>query len=137
VVPTLVLLGLALAAAGWARHGWRTVVVSGNSMSPTYHDGDRLLVRRGTARLRPGDAVVFRTPKVADRVSDDVDWLVKRIVAGSGDLVPAEMAAVVPDMRVRASHVLVRGDNPQSLDSRHFGYVPVADILGAVIRPIA
>jgi signal peptidase I len=35
------------------------VVVSGPSMVPTLHDGDRLLVWRG-ARVRPGDVVLAR-----------------------------------------------------------------------------
>ena len=30
--------------------------------------------------------------------------------------------------------LLVRGDNPRSLDSRHFGYVPTADVLGVALR---
>jgi phage repressor protein C with HTH and peptisase S24 domain len=49
---------------------WRRVVVHGDSMRPTLHPGDRLLVLR--LRIRPGDLVAIRTP---DRA------VVKRVTA--------------------------------------------------------
>ena len=39
---------------------WYPVLVRGPSMVPTVRDGDVLLVRRGGARVRPGDVVVAR-----------------------------------------------------------------------------
>ena len=42
-------------------------VVSGASMVPTYHDGDRLLVRYG-AKVRAGDAVLARDPRMPGRI---------------------------------------------------------------------
>lgn len=49
---------------------WRRVVVHGDSMRPTLHPGDRLLVLR--LRIKPGDLVAIRTP---DRT------VVKRVTA--------------------------------------------------------
>ncbi|GIG60798.1 hypothetical protein Lfu02_51700 [Longispora fulva] len=37
-----------------------TVLVEGPSMTPTLHDGDRLIARRGGRAIRPGDLVAAR-----------------------------------------------------------------------------
>ena len=42
-------------------------VVKGPSMVPTYYDGDRLLVRYG-ARVRAGDVVLARDPRLPGRI---------------------------------------------------------------------
>ena len=67
-----------------------------------------------------------------------VDWLVKRVVAVCGDRIPDEIRPAIggsdADTVVPSGCLLVRGDNPKSLDSRHFGYVPVADVLGVSMR---
>ncbi|MEV6970618.1 S26 family signal peptidase [Hamadaea sp. NPDC051192] len=110
----------------------RWLTVRGMSMEPTYLDGDRLLVVR--SRPRTGAPVVFEVPAAEgpSPVPTDVDWLVKRVVATAGQPVPPDLAqwgATVP-----AGHFLVRGDNPRSLDSRHFGFVPEGAALGRVLR---
>jgi len=83
-------------------------------MTPTLRDGDQLIVRVGRLPA-PGDLVVFRARDVVPESS--VPWMVKRA------------AHVAPD-----GSVTVRGDNARSQDSRHFGPVPGASILG-VARP--
>jgi len=93
---------------------WRLVVVRGDSMTPTLRDGDQLIVRVGRPPAA-GDLVVFRARDVVPEAS--VTWMVKRA------------ARVAPD-----GSVTVRGDNARSQDSRHFGPVPGAAILG-VARP--
>jgi len=118
-------LVLVVAVARW-RLRWLTV--RGVSMAPTYQDGDRLLVWRSGPRA--GAALVFQVPTRG--VPQDVDWLVKRVVATAGQPVPPgleQWGATVPP-----GHFLVRGDNPRSLDSRHFGFVPAGAALGRVIR---
>lgn len=133
----MIWLTLPVAAAGalywWLRARLRVVEVRGGSMRPTYLDGDRLLVRR---RRRPaaGQVAVFRRPELPGRSAADVDWLVKRVVATAGEPVPAELAAVVADRLVPAGRFLVRGDNPDSIDSRHFGYIAERDLLGTAVR---
>src|SRR5690348_15310831 len=128
----LALVLVPAAAAVWARARLRVVEVRGASMSPTYADGDRLLVRRGPARA--GQPVVFRRP---ERLGADVDWLVKRAVATAGQPVPPPFDGTLGDRVVPAGRLLVRGDNPVSVDSRHFGYVAEADVLGTPIRRLS
>jgi signal peptidase I len=116
-----------LAALAWARRRFLLVTVKGNSMAPTYRDGQRLIVRRG--RYAAGDVVMFRAP---GHLPARVDWLVKRAVAVPGDPVPADMAdrahaAVVPPGRL-----LVRSDAPDGLDSRQLGLIDDRDVLGVV-----
>ena len=80
----------------WARRKLIVITVKGDSMAPTYRNGQRLLVRRGGCQA--GQVVVFRPspPRILD-----VDWLVKRAAAVAGDPVPVDLAeraavAVVP-----------------------------------------
>jgi signal peptidase I len=95
---------------GWLRRRWRLVVVRGQSMAPTLHDGDRLIVRVGRTPAA-GDLVVFRARDVVPEA--DLTWMVKRVYR------------VEP-----GGAVTVRGDNARSQDSRHFGAVPREAILG-------
>ena len=92
--------------------------VEGTSMQPAFFHGERVIVDRRAyrhARPAPGDVVVLRDPEDAAR------YLVKRVVA------PPAGATPVADM------VYVLGDNPdESRDSRDFGAVPAALIVGRV-----
>jgi nickel-type superoxide dismutase maturation protease len=49
--------------------GFGVVVVRGVSMEPTLHDGDRLLVRWGRRRARPGAVAIVRLPDRPDSSS--------------------------------------------------------------------
>lgn len=123
-------------------------VVRGASMEPTLRDGDRLVVDRldrslgGIAR---GDVVVLRNPG-----DTGVDF-VKRVVGLPGDRVALRAGRLLVDGRevgdfehvrddcdmaellVPDDHVFVLGDNrPVSADSREFGIVPAALLLGTV-----
>ncbi|MEA2684934.1 MAG: hypothetical protein QOE93_129 [Actinomycetota bacterium] len=87
----------------------RRVEVDGDSMLPTLHPGDRLLVVRGP-RARPGDLVTLPDPRQPSRI------VVKRVAGVTGGT------------------VVVRGDNPDaSTDSRTFGPVPAGAITGRVV----
>jgi nickel-type superoxide dismutase maturation protease len=84
-------------------------VVQGPSMVPTYYDGDRLLVRYG-ARVRAGDVVLARDPRMPERI------LVKR----------AE--------RREPGGWWLLADNPYAPgDSRQFGAVPDELVIGRVL----
>ena len=84
-------------------------VVSGASMVPAYHGGDRLLVRYG-GRVRTGDAVIARDPRLPERI------IVKRAV------------------RREAGGWWLLADNPYAPgDSRQFGAVPDELVLGRVL----
>ena len=79
-------------------------------MAPTYQPGERLTAVRRWRRVRVGDVVVVRDPRVAAR------WLVKRCVARS-------------DLGLE-----LRGDNPEgSTDSRQFGPVPEREVAWVVL----
>lgn len=84
--------------------------VAGDSMSPGYRPGDRLLINRLAFVLRgprPGEVVVVRDPECPDRL------LLKRVV------------------RVEGDRCQVLGDNAAaSRDSRHFGPVSRSAIVG-------
>ena len=83
------------------------LVVSGASMLPAYEPGDRLLVGPG-GRLRPGQVVALADPR-------DGRLVIKRVRSVLGEAVD------------------VRGDNEAaSTDSRAYGPVPVAAIVGRV-----
>lgn len=78
-------------------------------MAPTLLSGERLLVVP-LAHLRPGQMVAVRDPRSPDRL------LVKRV------------ASTGPE------GVDVRGDHAAaSTDSRHFGPVPLAMVVGTVV----
>ncbi|MEW1611465.1 MULTISPECIES: S26 family signal peptidase [unclassified Streptomyces] len=108
--------------------------VTGSSMAPSFGDGSTLLVRTG-ARARLHDVVVFRNP-LAEHSPDRLEWLVKRVAALPGDPVPPEVRERVgarPGDPVPAGRLVVRGDAERTQDSRHFGYVPAASVLGTVV----
>lgn len=89
----------------------RRVSVEGTSMAPTYQPGDRLTAVRRWRRVRAGDVVVVRDPRVPER------WLLKRCVARVGDRLD------------------LRGDNgAESTDSRDFGTVPSRSVRYLVPR---
>jgi signal peptidase I len=134
-VTTVVLTGLGAALALiLVRRRWFVVRVAGHSMSPTYVDGERVLfrwVRPGGCAV--GDCVAF-TPLWSD---GDPRWLIKRVAAAAGDALPEAFRAAtgVTDAVVPPGCLVVLGDNPESLDSRHFGYLPAANVVGVAARP--
>ena len=119
VVVVLVLLVL-------LRRRYVVARVWGHSMSPTFHDGERVVATR-RPHYRVGDVIVFRPRSAAT----DVAWRIKRIAAVAGDPVPVWLPAdhaIVP-----AGHVVVAGDNAgHSEDSRQLGYIDLAAVAGAV-----
>lgn len=88
----------------------RGFLVEGNSMSPTLHDGDAVLIRP-SSNISIGDIVLARHPyKQSVRI-------LKRVAAIHAD-----------------GHCDLTGDNAsESTDSRSFGAIAAEDILGKVI----
>lgn len=134
------------ALAGFVRLRWTVVRVSGASMQPTLHDGDRLLARRRRTGhpLNRGDLVVLHRPTgpptlpagaravAGEPPHDHRNLLIKRVAALPGDPLPDG----VPGGRtVPAGHVVVLSDN-DGLDSRLFGPVPRANITAVVTRSL-
>jgi len=150
---TLLLITLALSvvlALGWVRRSLAVVTVSGDSMAPTYSDGDRVLVRRKSlSRVRRGEIVMVERPgretgwvgsPSGGRVTSRY-WIIKRAAALPGDPLPPDLVvggAASARAFVPADHLVVLGDNPnQSYDSRDFGFVEPPRLFGVVLRRLA
>lgn len=136
-----------------------TVAIQGDSMEPTLHDGDRVLVPRyetwlhrfGVGSFGRSDVVYFPDPQADGAFPPH---LIKRIVALEGEVVSlvdgvlhidgearaepylsdAWRAHVdVGPVEVPAGYVYVLGDNRSplgSIDSRRFGPVPLHSVKG-------
>jgi len=94
------------------------------SMMPALRRGDRILANKTAWRvqnLKHDDCIVFRPPD-----QRDLNYI-KRIIGLPGDTVTidGERVKVAPGM------CFVLGDNREnSRDSRHFGPVPLGDVIG-------
>lgn len=127
------------------------VRTDGNSMEPTLHDGDVLVIDSLSYRLSGpaiGDIVVAEVPTTGERV-------VKRVVAVEGDTVGIEDGVLIRNgqpveepyadhtqmggyywgpVQVAAGQVFLLGDNRlESVDSRHYGPVPVGSLGGRLL----
>lgn len=114
---------------------FRTVVVKGDSMEPTFESGQRLLMSQAywlVGKVRKNDIVVVRVP-------DTGDTLIKRVKGLPGDVinfmdVPETWRLGEGEYRVPEGMIYVLGDNrPVSQDSRAFGPLEPQDVLGKVV----
>ncbi len=132
-------------------------IVSGESMSPTFENGEYLIVDELTYRLdapERGDVVIFRYPR------DPSEFFIKRIIGLPGETVTiadgqvmvteASGATIVLDepyvknigngrdttYEVDQTSYFVMGDNrPESSDSRIWGLMPRQNLIGrAIVR---
>ena len=114
-VPVAVFaLVAAVAAFGWRwKNRFTTYEIAGNSMLPTLSPGDFVIVDRAAYRARaprPSEIVLAQDPRDARRT------IVKRV-----------------DRRDPEGCLWLSGDNPaESTDSRAFGAIPAALIVGRV-----
>lgn len=138
VVAVVVAVGL---GAVWVRRNFVVISVRGASMEPTYHHGDRVLIRRtGADGVRVGQVVVIvaGTPVGAPTLDNPL-WMIKRLAAVPGDPVPHDRIPRlrdVPERTVPDGRLIVLGDNPDGSDSRQLGYFFTANLLGVVIRSL-
>ncbi|CAL9204576.1 unnamed protein product [Musa hybrid cultivar] len=116
--------------------------LTGTSMSPTfttsspgfpgYLKGDIVLVEKFCLekyKFSRGDVIAFKSP------SDHKREFVKRLIALPGD------SMQIPDtsdiLKIPEGHCWVEGDNKEfSLDSRHFGPIPLGLVQGRVTHII-
>lgn len=125
-------------------------LVEGQSMAPTLHSGERLVVEKLSYHWRApahGEIVVFQLPQHPT--------LIKRVVAVPGDVVAIRQGVLylnerpvaepylteigvdnLPSLLVPEGYLFVLGDNRNgSRDSRDFGMVPIDALVGrAVVR---
>lgn len=127
-------------------------VVDGQSMFPTLHHGDRLLVNKLVFRLsdpKPGDVVVLEDPANPRR------QLIKRVIATGGETIEVRNQVVFIDgkplkeaftnpvsvrakdylpLKVPEGYVFVMGDNRgESLDSRMLGPIQIENLQGKAL----
>jgi len=132
-------------------------IVSGESMSPTFENGEYLIVDELTYRLndpKRGDVVIFRYPR------NPKEFFIKRIIGlpgetvtiaggsvsvttGSGEVLALSEPYIVNEGNGRdntyllqESEYFVMGDNrPESSDSRIWGVLPRENLIGrALVR---
>jgi signal peptidase I len=129
-------LSIAMAGSAALRGRYMAVTVLGSSMAPTYRNGDRVLVRRGSA-VEPGQVVVLEESGFRSTESHR-SWIIKRVIATPGDPVPRDRIPALtaaPEDYVPAGTLVLLGDNPESsVDSRQLGYYSGENIAGTVLR---
>ena len=129
-------------------------IVSGASMVPTFENGQYLIVDEFTYHFsapQRGEVIVFRYPR------DPSEYFIKRIIGLPGDTVEITAQGLSVEEQggatlnfpepyvvnqgngapqnytVPSGDYFVMGDNrPESSDSRSWGYVPRANIIGRV-----
>jgi signal peptidase I len=93
-----------------------TVKVAGASMTPTFNDGDWLLVRwfDGPLPHNSGDSLIGKVV-IVERDERPGIFLVKRLQKTHGGI------------------YWVQGDSHESTDSRTWGWIPALELVGSVI----
>jgi len=114
---------------------FKTVIVSGPSMQPTYMSGDRLLESKAYWLIGP----IHQEDIVVIRNEDGKGYIIKRVYRLGGEKVdyknvPDSWNLASGEYVVPEGDVYVLGDNrPVSEDSRKFGPVPMERILGKIV----
>ncbi len=141
-VAAALLLTACVAGLMLARQWFALITVAGASMEPTLWPGDQVLVRRHAAKaLQVGAIVVFREPGGQHRPGTPASglasqpWAIKRIAAMPGHAVPSSVRSAVGGTDVvPAGMLVVLGDGTRSGDSRQWGFIPVDQTLGLMVR---
>jgi signal peptidase I len=114
------------------------VIVSGNSMEPTFMDKDKILTSRAywlVGQIKDGDVVVIKNPES----EGEKGYLIKRVHRMAGEKVdflnvPETHRLADGEYVVPPDSVYVIGDNREvSEDSRRFGPLNKKEILGKYV----
>ncbi|WP_433348419.1 S26 family signal peptidase [Microtetraspora malaysiensis] len=137
----LIVLVVAIAIAVlWLRRRYLVVTVDGESMTPAYQPGERVLVQRAASGSLLAGQVVVLSGRPDPETGVGARWIIKRVAALPGDAIPRDTVPALrtaPGTRVPAGHLVVLGDNPdRSHDSRHTGYLTTDRLRGVVLRKI-
>ncbi|MEM7261089.1 MAG: signal peptidase I [Planctomycetota bacterium] len=148
---TVLVLGVLL-ALGLHVFVTQVYAISGQSMEPTLHNGERVVIHKlspSLVSIDRGDMIIFESK------NDERKNLIKRVIALPGDEIEIDNGVVylngqpldeeyarqelgrfsthVSRRVVPDGHLFVLGDNrPASQDSRHFGVVPIDSVKGEV-----
>lgn len=152
LLETAIVLAIALPLAlGLHTFVTQVYAISGHSMEPTLHDGERVVINKlhpGIKDIAIGDLVIFTSNQ------DSRKNLVKRVIGLAGDEIELKGSQVLRNgevleetyihralypekpgevITVPSDHIFVLGDNrSQSQDSRHFGPIPLESVKGRV-----
>lgn len=131
--------------------------IPSDSMLPTLHTGDRLVVEKVSYRLHPprtGDIIVFQPPAELQRRGYPQDQaFIKRVIGVPGKIVKVNNGQVYingqalaenyiaepanqpfPPVQVPEDNFFVMGDNRNdSNDSRYWGFLPQENIIGRAV----
>jgi signal peptidase I len=144
-----------LISTGTRAYAVQSYFVPTPSMTPTLQPGDRILVDKLSSTIHRGDIIVFRNPP-ADRGGPPT--LVKRVIGLPGERISSlgnqvlingkvlpepwlptlvgictETSEHIPPQTIAPGHYFVMGDcRGDSDDSRYWGTVPAANIVGKV-----
>jgi len=94
----------------------RMIMVTGESLSPTFHEGDYVVITTipfVIDKIKSGDTIVFRHPSYG--------MLIKQ----------------VERIDLKKNAIFVSGLNHYSVDSRRFGPIQREDVIGKVIWHLA
>ncbi|MBE9057296.1 signal peptidase I [Sphaerospermopsis sp. LEGE 08334] len=129
-------------------------LIPSESMYPTLHIGDRLVVEKVSYRFHPpetGDIVVFQTPPELQRRGYDKNQaFIKRIIGRPGEVISVANGKVYlngqplqedyiaeppnqpfPTVKIPEDEFFVMGDNRNdSNDSRYWGFLPQQNLIG-------
>ncbi|MEX2244020.1 MAG: signal peptidase I [Fimbriimonadaceae bacterium] len=114
---------------------FKTIEVQGDSMEPTLHPGQRLLISKAywlVGEIQRGDIVVIQNP-----YEDEV--IIKRVYRVGGESVdfqnvPSNWDLTQGDYFVPKGSIYVLGDNIEvSQDSRAYGPFENTDVIGKVV----
>lgn len=128
--------------------------VSGPSMLPTLHDGDRVLITKRYSNPQRGDIVftsvlengqpieivkrVIGLPGDTVEVKNDVAYVNGVVEPARGEVVNPRFADSFAPYKVPDGYLFVMGDNrPVSNDSRYIGAVPIDGVMGKVVAIFA
>ena len=139
-----------------ARKSIAVHVIRGQSMTPTLNRGDRVLVKKIRSPRVPdrNEIVVLDTNRMKVNTIVPHRYFVKRVIGLPNDVLRIEGKVVQrvddswyqlrdcstdADIRVELvpqQHIFVMGDGPESLDSTHWGPIPVETVIGKVIAKL-
>jgi signal peptidase I len=127
---------------------FRLAVVRGDSMLPTYKDGQMVLVNKigaSSNSLKPGDVVLIDhgrdvlIKRVAYLPGDVIPprdtWMFRRVTEFFDIQQPTPAGPPIPLLKVPPGFLVVLGDNRRvSEDSRLFGPVKANEVIGRVVN---